>query len=154
MSFHATPDEREDDHQEPIKTGVNQEDDYRVIHQDSDPGNWTPPQNDKRRLSPAVWEAGIELKKHGLVVLPVRTGSQAMLDLIAWDGYSIYGIAVRRIRKDTGIREITIRYDSLISRLRSLLIPARVEVQLWIYLKDSFRVYSILTGGLMARKMP
>ena len=107
-----------------------------------------------RRAFPAVWEARRELTRRGLVAIAVRTSGPALFDLIAWDDRIIYGIAVRRIRGDAGIRDITTRYADLIDALRAVPVPRVMEVQLWICTSGSFRVYRVLTGGLMARTMP
>lgn len=108
----------------------------------------------KRRLTPSIWEVRDELRKHGFVVLPIKTGCQTVIDLIAWDTQTIYGIAVRRVRKDMETRELMIKYYSLFQRLRTLAIPSRFEIQLWICIRTTFRVYNVLSGGLMRRTVP
>jgi hypothetical protein len=117
------------------------------------------PQTRKARMSPAIWQARDEIAGRGLLAIPVRGGSPAMIDLIAWDEHIIYFITVRRSRTDTGIRDITTRYDALIRHLRSIRLPRLVdvhvvEIQLWIHTPLSFQVYRVLAGGIMSRSLP
>lgn len=112
------------------------------------------PSGGKTRTFPAIWEARHELNRRGLVAVPVKGGSPAMIDLIAWDDRIIYGIAVRRSRGDAGVRDITTRYDPLIRTLQTIRVPPTIEIQLWISTPGSFQVYRVLTGGLMSRSLP
>lgn len=108
----------------------------------------------KTRIPTATWEVRRELCRRGMIAIPVRGGSPVMIDLVAWDERIIYGIAVRRGRGDPNIRDITARYNPLIRELRSIQVPATVEIQLWISINQSFQVYRVLAGGLMSRSLP
>jgi hypothetical protein len=108
----------------------------------------------KTRIPPVIWEARDELCRRKFFAIPVKGGSTIPVDIIAWDSRTIYFIAVRRIRGDASVREITTRYDKLINDLRAIRIPGITEVELWVSINHTFQVYEVLTGGLMSRRLP
>ena len=83
----------------------------------------TDPGPEKARISPVIWEARSELGRRGIYAIPVKGGSMIPIDIIAWESRTIYFIAVRRIRGDSSVREITTRYEKLITDLRTIRIP-------------------------------
>ena len=109
---------------------------------------------EKARIPPVIWEARSELSRRGIFAIPVKGGSMIPIDIIAWESRNIYFIAVRRIRGDASVRDITTRYEKLINDLRTIRIPGITEVQLWVNSNHAFQVYEVLAGGLMNKSLP
>ncbi len=109
---------------------------------------------EKHRTTPAVWEAKTELFRRGFSAYPIRGTGPVVLDLIAWDERTVYGIAVRRTRGPGTLHPVTTAFAPLIRDLQALRTPGPVEIQLWITSGGRFHVYRVLPGGIMARSMP
>ncbi|MFH0968264.1 MAG: hypothetical protein V1862_11335 [Methanobacteriota archaeon] len=109
---------------------------------------------EKTRNPPVIWEARRELVRRGCIAAVVRSGNDTLFDLIACDRRIFYLIAVRRVRTRGELRDISTRFDPLISELRTLSLPSQTEIQLWIRSCHSFQIYEVLTGGIIRRNLP
>lgn len=109
---------------------------------------------ERSRFSPVVWEAKAELSRMGYLSLPLKTSSPLPIDLVAWDRQTLCFIAVRRIRTVLAHRAVQSRFSTLIADLQAVNHPITSEIQLWIRVNSTFRVYTIYPGGLMRGNLP